>query len=177
MRHPTLFQALVGAPYYALPDAVRALHATEGRGRHAGEVVVERGRGPLAWLCAASAGLPPAMSAPIEVTIAADAQGETWSRRFGSKAAMRSRLRPRAGLLEEPRGPLTFRFDLHVHDGVLHWHVVRVRLFGALPLPASWFDGVQCRESEVDGRYAFEVDAVLPLIGRVVRYTGWLQPA
>ena len=46
-----------------------------------------------------------------------------------------------------------------------------------LPLPASLFDGVRCREFEQDGRYRFLVDARLPAVGRVVRYEGWLEPA
>ena len=45
-----------------------------------------------------------------------------------------------------------------------------------LPLPASLFEGVRCREFEQDGRYRFEVEARLPLVGRVIRYEGWLLP-
>ena len=52
-----------------------------------------------------------------------------------------------------------------------------MRAFGLLPLPAGWFEGVRCRECERDGRYAFLVEANLPLIGLVVRYEGWLAPA
>ena len=52
-----------------------------------------------------------------------------------------------------------------------------MRLFGLLPLPAGWFDGVRCREREHDGRYEFLVEARLPLVGLVVRYEGWLAPA
>ena len=178
IHEASLFQSLLGARFYALPPAVRALHAATGRGLHLGEVEVERGDSLLARLCAAFAGLPPAMqAAPIAVEIHADPRGETWQRRFGARDTMRSRLRAHAGRLVEWRGPLRFRFALPVFDQALHWRVDGVRVFGVLPLPAGWFDGVRCRESEHDGRYAFEVDAVLPLVGRVVRYRGWLVPA
>ena len=53
-----------------------------------------------------------------------------------------------------------------------------VRLFGMLRLPASLFEGVRCREFEPEeGRYGFDVEARLPLVGRVIRYQGWLEPA
>ena len=79
-------------------------------------------------------------------------------------------------MLGERLGPLRFRFSLHVYDEALHWRVQRVRLLG-LPLPAGWFDGVHCREYEQDGRYAFQVEAALPLVGMLIRYEGWLEPA
>ena len=62
------------------------------------------------------------------------------------------------------------------HAGAIWWRVQGVRLLGVLPLPARWFRGVRCRESEQDGRYRFQIDAALPLVGRVIRYEGWLEP-
>jgi hypothetical protein len=35
---------------------------------------------------------------------------------------------------------------------------------------------VRTFESERDGRYSFEVEAHLPLVGLLVRYSGWLLP-
>src|SRR3546814_1462424 len=90
---------------------------------------------------------------------------------------MRSRLRRDGRMLVERLGPVRFRFALHAQDGELWWRVNGVKLFGVLPLPASLFDGVYCREGEAEGRYTFEVEAALPLCGRLIRYEGWLEHA
>ena len=174
---PTLFQQALGAAFFNLPDSLRRLHGVRGTARYAGLATIERGRTPLARLCARIAGLPKAMrDAPTAVEFVADPKGETWRRDFGG-ARMRSRLAWKDGLLREHLGPLQFRYLLHAGDGAIWWQVVGVRVLGLLPLPASWFDGVRCRESEQAGRYAFLVEADLPLLGRIVRYEGWLEPA
>ena len=173
---PTLFQQALGASFFRLPESLRRLHGVRGRVRYAGVATIERGRNPLAGLCARIAGLPPAASAvATTVDFVADAKGETWHRDFGGRR-MVSRLALTNGLLREQLGPLHFRHALHANDGAIWWTVAGVRLFGVLPLPAALFDGVRCRESESDDRYHFEVDAALPWLGRVIRYEGWLEP-
>ena len=174
---PTLFQQALGAAFFNLPDSVRRLHGVRGNARYAGVASIERGRNPLARLCAAVAGLPkPARDVPTTVDFATDARGETWRRDFGG-ARMQSRLAFKGGRLRERLGPLQFRYLLHARDGAIWWQVTGVRLLGLLPLPAGWFDGVRCREREHEGRYEFLVEARLPLAGLVVRYEGWLVPA
>ena len=173
----TLFQQALGAAFYNLPAAVRRLHAVRGTLRYAGIASVERGRNPLARLCARIAGLPKAMrDVPLAIEFTADAKRETWRRDFGG-TRMQTRLALKGGLLRERLGPLHFRYQLHPGSDALWWQVAGVRLFGLLPLPAGWFDGVRCRERERDGRYEFLVEARLPLLGLVVRYEGWLAPA
>lgn len=173
----TLFQQALGAAFYTLPEAVRRLHAVRGTTRYAGIASVERGRNPLAKLCARIAGLPKAMrDVPLAVEFTADAKRETWRRDFAG-TRMQTRLGCKGGLLRERLGPLQFRYHLHPGNQALWWQVAGVRLFGLLPLPAGWFDGVRCREREHDGRYEFLVEARLPLVGLVVRYEGWLAPA
>lgn len=174
---PTLFQQALGASFFRLPESLRQLHASRGHVRYAGVASIEGGRNPLARLCARIAGLPrPGRDLATTIDFAIDAQGETWRRDFGG-ARMSSRLTFRGGLLRERLGPLQFRHGLLANEGAIWWTVAGVRLFGVLPLPASLFEGVRCREFEQDGRYRFEVDASLPLVGRVVRYEGWLAPA
>lgn len=173
---PTLFQQALGAAYFRLPGSVRRLHALRGRARWTGLATIERGRNPLARLCARVVGLPgTAREVATTVDFAADAGGETWQRDFGGQR-MRTRLVFRDGLLRERLGPLQLRHALHANDGAIWWTVAGARLFGLLPLPASLFEGVRCREFESQERYHFEVDARLPLAGLVVRYSGWLAP-
>ena len=173
---PTLFQQALGAPFFKLPASVRRLHATRGTARYAGKATVERGVNPLARLCGRLAGLPRTMrDVPITVEFIADANGEAWHRDFAG-IAMHSRLAFRDGLLRERIGPLQFRHALLANAGAIWWRVQAVRLLGVLPLPARWFRGVRCRESEKAGRYQFEIEATLPLVGPVIRYEGWLEP-
>jgi hypothetical protein len=168
-----LFARLLGDSFSALPPLVRALHLAPGTRRYRGTAAVTRGNGALSRLCGWATRLPPAASdTAVEVEITADAHGETWARFFGAHA-MRSQLWQHESLLMERLGWATFGFALCVRDGVLHWDVREVRVFG-MRLPARWFSAVHASESEHDGRYHFEVRAALPLIGSLVHYEGWL---
>ena len=109
----------------------------------------------------------------VEFTV--DATGEHWNRRFGG-VRMASRLWQRDGRLYERLGALRFRFALEVVDGEILWRAERAWAFGVLPLPARWFAGVHCRERQHEGRYEFLVDVSMPLLGRLIRYEGWLLP-
>ncbi|MGV8930775.1 MAG: DUF4166 domain-containing protein [Luteimonas sp.] len=174
---PTLFQKLLGASFYSLPPTVRALHGVRGHGSYVGRASIVRGHNWLARLCAAMARLPAAREGVVTtVTFDADAHGETWRRDFGGHR-MPSRLHDGRGVLVERLGLLRFRFALHVHDGAIWWQATGARLLGVLPLPVSWLADVHCRESEHDGRYTFLVEASLPVLGRLIRYEGWLEPA
>ncbi|MDH5833058.1 DUF4166 domain-containing protein [Luteimonas kalidii] len=174
---PTVFQQALGAAFFRLPDSLRRLHAGSGRFRYAGRATIERGGNPLARLCAWAAGLP-AAGEDVATVVDFDCapHRETWRRDFGG-ARMTSTVSLRDGLLRERLGPVRFGFALHANEGAIWWTVATARLFGLLPLPAALFDGVRCREYEQDDRYRFEVEATLPLAGRIIRYAGWLEPA
>ncbi len=173
---PTLFQQALGAAYYSLAPCVRRLHGIRGQARYVGVATIECGNNPLARICARIAGLPAeARDAATRVEFIADGHGETWRRDFAGQK-MASALQYRDGLLCERLGPLRFRYFLHAREGALWWQVAGVTLSGFLPLPARLFDGVRCRERECEGRYEFMVEAQLPLVGRIIRYEGWLLP-
>lgn len=174
---PTLYQQLLGAQFSGLPASIRMLHSLQGRVAYAGRADIQRGRHPLAQLCALVTGLPPAMrDAPTRVEFDADPRCEIWRRDFGG-SRMVSTLTCRDGRLCERLGAVQFRFELQAGAGEIQWIVRGARLFGLLPLPARWFRGVRCRERERQGRYEFLVEAALPLAGMLVRYEGWLEPA
>lgn len=173
-----LFPRVLGPGFATLPPTVRRLHEVPGAGRWQGEVVVERGRHPLARLFAWVTHLPPAGAGPVVVDIDAVDGRERWVRRIGGRA-MPSRLwagqGAMAGLLCERLGAVLFGFAMRVEDDALVWRVARVRVFGWVPLPARGFAGVVARESERDGRYRFDVRAELPVAGLLVHYRGWLD--
>jgi hypothetical protein len=169
-RH--LFQRVLGDAFDSLPPAVKILHARDGYQRYRGEVEVSRGKHPLARLLAWATRLPPAGKGAVEVEIDADGRRERWTRHIEGHA-MPSRLWPQEGLLCEKLGLVRFGFRLTVQEGVLVWRVERVHALG-LPLPARWFEVVQAREYEAEGRYWFDVAAAMPIAGLLVHYRGWL---
>lgn len=169
-----LFAGLLGEAFRTLPPPLRRLHERTGTTRWHGEVEVVRGRSLLARLCGWATRLPPAGTGPIAVEIVVDAGREQWTRHV-ARHAMRSRLRAVDGLLDERLGLVDFRFRLSSVDHDIVWTVVGVRVFGLLPLPASWFSQVRARESADGERYRFEVTAALPLAGPLVHYRGWLE--
>jgi hypothetical protein len=175
-----LFPRLLGGGFDVLPPSVRRLHLREGAAEYRGEVVVDRGLHPLARLCAWATRLPPAGAGPARVTITASAGREAWVRYIGGRA-MPSQLwaghGAMAGLLCERLGAVLFGFAMREEHAQIVWRVAKVRVFGLLPLPAHWFDGVEARESaDAAGRYRFDVRAALPVAGLLVHYRGWLEP-
>lgn len=116
----------------------------------------------------------PGSGQAIAVSIERHPTHELWSRRF-LRGHMHSTLR--AGhdkLLHEQLGPVTLCFDLHRDGGAIEWQLQGVRLLG-LPLPRALCGTVLSRSGVRDGRYAFDIDARLPLVGRLIAYHGRLE--
>ncbi|MFX5522535.1 DUF4166 domain-containing protein, partial [Acinetobacter baumannii] len=44
-----------------------------------------------------------------------------------------------------------------------------------VPMPRFLGPRIAAREWQEDGRFRFEVGVAMPLLGEVVRYTGWLR--
>lgn len=174
MNRP-LFERVLGPVFERLAPQVRALHSVQGRQCWSGDAEVRRGSHWLVAPCAWLARLPPTSNVPVTVEFVVDAGGERWNRRFGP-ARMDSRLWQRDGRLFERLGAVRFQFGLREEGGQVLWHAEKVWAFGVLPLPARWFAQVHCRERERHGRYEFLVDVSMPLVGRLIRYEGWLLP-
>jgi hypothetical protein len=169
-----LFRELIGPDFAGLPPAVRDVHQDCEETALAGRCRVDRGGGALAALFCAVASLPRAgEDVPVRVTIRRREGGETWSREFDGKP-MVSALRARDGLLEERLGPTTFRFALSADRERITWKLVGVRVLG-IPVPVAMFSGVSASESTEGGRYRFDVEARLPVVGLLVRYRGTLD--
>jgi hypothetical protein len=141
-----------------------------------GRADVAHGRSILSRTVATLFGLPPeGRDQALEVTFLPDGGTELWTRRFGD-AVFRSLQYERGGLLRERVGPATFVFALEASADGLALKLRGVRLMG-LPLPRFALPSVRTLESGRNGRYRFEVEASLPLLGLIVRYAGWLEPA
>ena len=121
---------------------------------------------------------PPASDAPIEVDFTYRGGREVWTRRVGARTMISSQFiaarRPR-GWLVERFGPFDFDLEVVVRDGELRLVPRGMRLLG-ISCPSWLWPLVKASEWEQDGRFRFDVEIGLPLIGRLVRYRGWLIP-
>ena len=169
-----LYRRLLGARFAELPARVAELHDVTGTSVWVGRADVERGRSLASRMMATLFGLPPAgCEQPLSVTFEPEGESEIWTRSFG-RAVFRSVQYERHGLLRERVGPSTFIFALDVSADGMALKLKGVRFLG-VPLPRLLAPSVRTLESERDGRYHFEVEASLPLLGLIVRYAGWLE--
>lgn len=169
-----LYRRLLGERFAQLPARVRELHDVTGTSVWMGRADVERGRTLPSRIMATLFGLPPAgRDQALRVTFRADGDREIWSRSFGT-AVFRSVQYERVGLLNERVGPSTFVFALDTSAQGMALKLQGVRFLG-VPLPKMLAPSVVTFESERNGRYQFDVEASLPLLGRIVRYVGWLE--
>lgn len=173
-----LYRRVLGEAFDWLPRQLKAAH--EGAWHMTGTADVERGKGPLAGLVCNLLKLPEtAPVVPLTVEFIPIAGGERWKRTFGDTSFFSDQTEGTgawAGLVKERFGRVTVGLALVVTKGRLDLVVRRWSLFG-IPMPLWLAPGGAAFEHVVDGRFAFDVDMRHPLIGRIVRYRGWLAIA
>ncbi len=172
---PPLYAQVMGDAFAALPPAVRDMHMIHGDRGAAGEGIVMRGTSPLARLIATVMRFPPTGHWLLHVAFVERDGVETWTRDFGGHR-FASALSANDGCVVERFGPIRFAFDLPADADGLAMRLRRWSVFG-VPLPLMLAPHIAAREWQEDDRFRFEVDVAMPLIGRVVRYAGWLRPA
>jgi Domain of unknown function (DUF4166) len=173
---PHLFRQALGPAFAMLPAPVQDLHAVMSHRRWQGRATVTRGRGIMARAVATIMRFPPAGTGiPLTVTMERRGDTECWTRNFNGRR-FRSILRWNSRRLTERFGALTFTIALQVQDGKLHYPVTQ-GWFLCIPLP-RWSLPRSDTHEAADGTYpTFDVALSLPVIGRIVRYQGWLAPA
>lgn len=173
---PSLYRRALGRSYGVQSPAGQRLHDA-GASRWAGRCKVDGASSRLGLLLAWLFQFPSASpDTNIEVDFAVAAGAEVWTRHVGRRA-MRSWQyigvrRPRGWVVEQ-FGPIAFDLAVSVADGRLELAMRGMRCFG-LPLPRFAWPLVKASEHEEDGRFCFDVEIGLPLIGRLVHYRGWL---
>jgi hypothetical protein len=179
--HPSPFQRILGTAFEQLPAAVRRVHGLSEATTTSGLAEITAAPGLPAWLICRIAGLPrPGRDIPVTVSFHPDGRGrEHWKRRFGARryASTMSACENGADLLLAERLGL---FELHHRltplAGGLGWSLVRWRLM-KIPLPACTLPAIKCMESGDHERFFFDIDVVFPIVGPVIHYRGWLDPA
>lgn len=152
-----------------IPDAVRRVHAD---GDAAGEMTIEHGPMGLASL----AGFPPpGEHVPVRLRIRKN--GTLWQRDFDGHR-MTSFQRPvehqgRWQVAERFAGqPLEVWMRVEPYTNGLRYVVVAARLWG-IPVPAPQIRATV--KADLPGRVRTDVEIRLPLVGRLIRYRGWLE--
>ena len=171
---PPLYARVMGERFAALPPLVRAIHEVQGDGGAEGEGTVSRGKNPLAALFARIMGMPPAGTTPLHVGFTERGGTERWTRDFGGHVFASVLSAAKQGVSER-FGPLAFHFDLPSDGEGLRMALRGWSLFG-VPLPRVLAPRIAAREWQEGDRFRFEVEVAMPLIGRIVHYTGWLRP-
>ncbi len=174
-----LYRRLLGAAWDRLPEPLRRMHEPGGGMVAQGRATVEGAGNAAARLIARTFGFPPAgADVAVRVRFTPTAQGERWERDFAGWrfVSHQAEGRDRSDrLLAERFGPFTFGLALVLDGDRLRLVPRRWSLLG-LPLPLALMPGGEAFETVEDGRFRFHVEIGLPLVGRIVRYRGWLEP-
>ena len=170
---PALYERVMGEEFKTLAPAVRRMHEVYGDAGAEGRGEVAIGSSAMARLICRIMRFPPAGSHPVHVAFGECDGVERWTRDFGGHR-FSSVLRQRGPFMRERFGPLSFRFDLSNDNSGLK---MELRGWSALgvPLPLAFAPRIEAAEWEEQGRFNFSVDVALPLIGRVIRYSGQLK--
>ncbi|PNP96210.1 SDR family oxidoreductase [Sphingobium sp. SA916] len=172
---PPLYDRIMGDRFGQLPPEVRAIHDVFRDGGAAGEATVTGASNPAAALIARIVGFPKAGTHRLHVHFHEADGRESWTRNFGGRR-FQSHLSQRGRWLVERFGPFRFAFDLP-GDAQGLTMIMRRWWIGPLPLPTWLAPRSSAREWAEGGRFHFDVPIALPLIGRLVHYRGWLEPA
>jgi hypothetical protein len=176
-----LYRQTLGPAFATLPATLQALHQPGKRAQWAGRATVTRSPGRLANLVARLFSFPEqGADIPVTVTFLTDATGvETWGRNFAGRLMVSTQEPGRgrnAHLITERFGPFAFGLAMVTQGPKLRVIPRRWTLFG-LPLPRALMPRGDSYETEQADKFRFHVEIALPLIGPVVTYDGWLDPA
>ncbi|WP_421569912.1 DUF4166 domain-containing protein [Stenotrophomonas sp. PD6] len=174
-----LYRQVLGSAFATLPPQVQALHLGTTAHRWSGVSQIRRGTGVLARMIAAVIGFPAAgANVPVTVTFTPENGGERWTRDFGGRR-FSSWQRRGAGrndaLLMERFGLIDVALALVVEGNRLTL-VPRRWSFLGIPLPKALLPKGTTFETEVDGRFVFNVEIAAPVVGLIVAYRGSLLP-
>lgn len=173
----TLYPTLMGEAFAALPPAVQTLHRG---GEFTGQASVTRGRNPLVRIVATVFGFPKTGDHSLTVSITTDERGrEQWSRAYSGQTMFSHQYEGRgraAGRLVEQFGPIAVGLAL-VQDGDTLRYITRGWSLFGVPLPRGLAPGGEVHETvDARARFAFHVTLIVPIIGPLVHYEGWLVP-
>jgi hypothetical protein len=114
----------------------------------------------------------------FEVCISHTADTLNWVRKFDNNHIMTSLFVPHGeyptGYWSETTGNLSLELGVDIRDGGWYWVQRKVKLFG-VPLPLMLFPSSHAYKRINDNLYEFSVAFTLPIIGKLVSYSGKLS--
>ena len=174
----TTYRVLLGSAFDALPHALRELHDGAGTRRWTGFATVQRGAGLMVGILCAAFGFPNnGREVPAAVTFTNEADGEVWTRTIGGRRFkwFQSVGKGRSQHL------LVERFDVVrvsialVRDGSRLFFVPRRWSILKIPMPKCLLPTGESFETDIGGKFAFDITIRVPLLGLIVAYSGILK--
>ncbi|HSV36173.1 MAG TPA: DUF4166 domain-containing protein [Ramlibacter sp.] len=173
MTPPSLYERIMGDSFARLAPAVQAFHRLAGRHHLEGLVQTQAPVNLAARLLARCLGAPGTSgSGPIRFELDAGPEAETWTRHFPAKT-MTSRLERVDARMVENLGLARLTFELQEAQGRLVMRLRHLRFLG-IPCPRWLMPRIVAMESGDADRLHFDVQASVPGIGLVTRYSGHL---
>jgi Domain of unknown function (DUF4166)/Saccharopine dehydrogenase NADP binding domain len=173
----TIYEMVLGEAYEQLDAPVQKFHRAQSSFKTSGQAEIVTSGGVLGYLIRKILGFPEAAKqCPLSFELTVSKRGEDWQRRFAGKLMRSFQSLGHgcdSGLLVERFGPLAFAMAVVVDAGRLHLVLRHWRLLG-LPMPKWLLPRGHFFEHGADGRFNFHVEIVLPLVGPLVTYKGWL---
>jgi len=172
-----LYRRILGRAFDELPAPIRDLHELDRRAEWRGQAEVRRGSNRFARLLARMFSFPKAgREVPLTVRFEAKDGVERWERDFDGTRfhSLQSAGSGRnAHLMVERFGPISVALALVVSDGRLSLVPRRWAFFG-VPMPRWLLPAGASFEHADDGRFHFDVEMRVPLIGLIAGYRGHL---
>jgi hypothetical protein len=176
----TLFGRALGKRVKRLARGVRRLHGVEDAAVVFGYADIDRGKSLSSRVVGRLFGFPPAGRAiPTAITVVSDNGLEIWHRRFAAHPIV-THLEPacdhaRPTVVERFRYGVAFDLELNERAGALTFHVKAMRIAG-IPMPRWLWPILKGEERSDKGRFVFDIDIALRLVGPLIHYRGWVRP-
>ncbi|MES2946605.1 MAG: DUF4166 domain-containing protein [Pseudomonadota bacterium] len=180
VEQTTVVSRWFGKRFSELHPLLQSLHLKGGTLR--GMIEIRTGAGLAAWIgkrLAASLGIPvDKLRRGFEVEIRHTSKALEWRRTFDNGQTLVSIFEPVGvwpqGYWIERTGPLSLQLTVDVNDGAWQWRPLRASYRG-LRLPLCLLPQSRAGKRIVDGKYVFHVEFALPVMGKVLSYSGTLD--
>ena len=165
--------------FFKLSPEIQSLHLNGGK--LSGAIVVEYGNGVAGFLgrrLARILNIPSQGEHRFSVNISHHKDGLHWDRLFNESTEMKSVFEPvgtvKNGYWLERTGSLHIELTVEISRGGWYWKIVGYRMLG-LKLPKWLFPKSEAYKYIENGKYRFYVAFSIPIIGKLVSYTGLLN--
>lgn len=162
-----------------LPYIIKNMHQVENTVEAIGLSNITRGNNILANFVASVLGFPKAgENLPVRVLFERYGDVETLLRDYGKeKFKTTFKDHPEPSVIYEIFGPIWFEVQCECSEEGIKMDIIKCRLWNKVPIPLFLLPKTVAKESVNGGKYQFDVDIILPLIGRLIWYKGTLEKA